>query len=298
MVKHLHRTGEKEENFNNQATSEQKEWLSAVQRQVVAKSGLEQLKINLACAEKVQDEFKNVAGLCGVAQLELDEIHCQLFDGPTPIVPGEEEIVNSVWRADSDFNIVQLLLSTEEQAAAILQDAAEVLDRAIDNLDMALQAPTRELLGVSALAAVARDSTLSRAQSNVWQAEMLLRQAQKVQPEVGRIGGKDITQQDFLTDILFDNTIGDLDMRKKLRNCQNRLAEAQGVLGAEINAAGARQIKVQAELEQSRKVLEGKRQELHLIRTAEFERLLEEVSVVTDAPTTYQTQSTVYAIRV
>jgi hypothetical protein len=289
--------GGKKEKFQEQATKEEKEWLSAVQQELVAKRGLEQLKLNLDDAERAQVEFLDIASIRNQCQLELDEIYNQVFDGPTPDVPEEDEKEGAVRKAENDFNIVQLLLSTEKQTVEILWDAQKFLIRAIDDLRQALETRNDASANLRTVSEIAESSTLGRAQSNVWQVEMFLNQAHRVQPEVGHVGEMDITQEDFLSDILFDNIISDLTMRK-VRNCQYKLIEAQGKLTALINAAGERQKRVQSDLDQTRIVLDGRRRELQLIRTATFNRLLGEVSAHMDAPPSYEAEPPSYTVRV
>jgi len=238
----------------------------------------------------------NIAHVCGAAHCEMDELYNQIFQGPTPEIPEEDGKENEVRTAENDFNIVQFLLSAEKQALTILLDAERFLKRALNDLGEAMDASTADLWGVGGtFAEMAESSALSRAQSHVSQVEMLISQAQRIQPAVGHIGGMQIAQQNFMTDVLFDNVFTDLNMRDKIRNSQCQLLQGQRRLVEELNAADARQKRVQEEVDQSKKALDGKWKELQQIRSATFDRIAGEVPAQGMlAPPNYQVELPVY----
>src|ERR1700709_1168069 len=112
------RIGGKKEKFEDQATKEEKEWLDAVQLELRAKNGLEHLKLDLMEAERTNAKLADIASVHNASHLEMDELYNQIFQGPTPDDPEEDRKERAVRRAENDFNIVQLLLSTEKQAKA------------------------------------------------------------------------------------------------------------------------------------------------------------------------------------
>jgi len=247
----------------------------------------------------ISSRLGDIAGVNGQSHLEMDELYNQIFQGPTPDIPEEDEKENEVRKARVDFNVIQLVLSTEKQVFAILIDADKFLKRSLDDITEALSASNADLWGVGGtFAEMAESSALSRAQGHVSQLEMLISQAQRIQPEVGHVGGMQIAQQNFMTDVLFDNVFTDLNMREKIRNSQNQLFQAQRRLVGELDAADARQKKVQVELDHSKMVLDGKRKELQEIRNAVFERIAGELYSTRnmESPPSYQSDPPMYTV--
>lgn len=119
--------------------------------------------------------------------------------------------------AEDSFNSMQLRLSTEHQAKAILLDASKFLERAIGDTHSALGANKADCWGLGdTFAEMNESSALSRCQGHVSQVEMLISQAQRVQPAVNDVGGMEVAQMDFFGVVLFDNLLSDLDMRDRL----------------------------------------------------------------------------------
>ena len=238
----------------------------------------------------------NIAHVCGAANVEMDELYNQIFQGPTPDIPEEDGKESEVLKVQNDFNIVQLLLSAEKQALNILLDADKFLKRALNDLREAIDASTADLWGVGGtFVEMAESSALTRAQSHVSQVEMLISQAQRIQPAVCHIGGMQIAQQNFMTDVLFDNVFTDLNMRDKIRDSQNQLLQGQRRLVEELYAANARQKRAQEEVDQSKKVLDEKRKELQQIRSATFDRIAGEFPAQgMPCPSNYQVEPPLY----
>lgn len=208
-------------------------------------------------------------------QVELDQLYDSIFAGPSPDIPGEDEKENAVRQAENNFNAVQMRLSTENQAKAILLDANKFLDRAISDIRDALSASNMDCWGVAdTWAEMSESSALSRCQGHVTQVEMLINQAQRVQPAVRHVGGMEVAQMNFIGDVLFDNIFNDMAMRDKLRQSEGQLHNAQRNLGDELHVEDERQRQAQAELDQARLLLDGKRQDLQHIRAEAFDRIV------------------------
>jgi len=261
-------------NFQERESKEEREWLDAVQNENRAKKELEHLKLNLVEAEKMNAEMQNLAGINGAAQAELNELYKNLFDGPTPAAPEEDEKENAVKQAENNFNVVQMRLNAENHTKAILLDADKFLKRAIDDIEHAMSASMADLWGVGGKAAeMAENSALSRAQSHCSQVEMLMGQANRLQPAINHIGEIEIAQQHFLGDVLFDNIFSDLSMRDKIKTSRAQLHAAQRGLTAELNKSEERVKKARAETQLAKMVLDEKRGELQRVRAAVFDRL-------------------------
>src|SRR4051812_34490585 len=99
---------------------------------VEGKNGLDQLKLDLTTEETASAELTNVVAVRNSAQAELTELFKQLFDGPTPDVPGEDEKEDALKKIEHDFNVRQFQFSNEKQAAEFLRDVGRMMNQTLD----------------------------------------------------------------------------------------------------------------------------------------------------------------------
>jgi hypothetical protein len=281
-----YKIGGKEEKFNEKATKEEKEWLDAVQAQLQCKQNLEHINSSLADAIRTNNELSSVSAIHNAAGVEMDELYNSIFEGPTPDLPEEDAVENQVQQAKREFDIVQLMLSTETQTMSILKDAEKFLVRAIGDLGQALRSNSADMFGGGTWAEYAENSALSRAQSHVFQVRMLISQAQRIHPEVTHLGGMQIAQMNGM-DFYFDNIFTEWDMMGKIENSQRQLRDAERKLHAQIQAGVDRQRNAQSELDVKKTILLSKREELQKVRTAAFERIAAGMPVSEEVPPVY-----------
>ncbi|CZR66408.1 uncharacterized protein PAC_16309 [Phialocephala subalpina] len=274
MKRLAYKLGGKKLKFEEEATREEKEWLDAVAMQLKAKKGLEALNTNLAEATKSSADLHAIVEVHNNARRELDALYKSVFDGPTPEMQEEDAKENEVKEAEQKFNAEQLRLSTEKQARAILGDADMFLNRAFVDIQDAKSSATMDAWGVGGtFTEMAENNALSRCQQHVSQTEMLISQAQRVQPAIRHIGDMRIAQMDFLSNVVFDNIFSNMAMRDRISDSMRQLTLAQANLQKEVAAEDVRVRDAQTEVDRAKSVLDTKREELQRVRAAAFERL-------------------------
>ena len=265
----------KKEHFQETASKEEKEWLDAVQNELTAKKGLEHLKLTSAEAQKQNSELFDVLSLRNATQAELDQLYHSIFSGPNPDIPGEDEKENEVQQAENSFNTMQLQLRTEYQVKSILLNSKRYLEQAISDMRSALSSNTADCWGYGGkLAKMLESSALSRCQSHVSQVEVLITQAQRLQPAVRNVGVMEVARMNFFGDVIFDNIFSDVAMRRRLRESERKLLNAQGNLYRELHLEVERQQKARTELDEAKLLLDQKRQELQHARAEAFGRIV------------------------
>ncbi|KAH6662303.1 hypothetical protein B0J14DRAFT_610771 [Halenospora varia] len=275
----------KKDKFADQASKEEKEWLDAVQVELQSKRALEELNSKLDEAKRTNRELQEVAAVHEATQKELGALYKSIFDGPTPDVPGEDEKEHAVRAAEAEFNDKQWKLSTENQTRGALQDANKFLINARRNIEEALDAATMDAWGVGgSFADMQKHSSLSRAQGHISQVEMLMSQAQRMNPGVGSIGKLDIAEMRFMTDVVFDNIFSDLNAKDRIKESKVRLEQAKAKLEGELQKATQRIKAVQQEVNHARSVLDGRRNELQDVRAAAFDSITSGASAPAAAP--------------
>jgi len=272
MRRLAYKLGGKKEKFEAKASKEEREWLEAVQEELHCKRAVEQLKINLDDATKTNSDLSAVASVHTSTKAELDALYKSIFEGPTPDIPGEDEKEAAVKDAEATFNAIQLRLSNEKQARAILLDADKFLNLARGDIADALSAATMDAWGVGgSFADMSKASALGKAQSHISQVEMLMNQAMRAQPAVQPIGDLNVPEMRFMTDVVFDNIFSDMNARDRIKDSQRLLELAKGKLTRELGAADGRIARVGEELGGAQMKLDVKRGELQDVRRAAFD---------------------------
>ncbi|PMD29390.1 hypothetical protein L207DRAFT_520911 [Hyaloscypha variabilis F] len=277
MKRLAYKIGGKKDKFEADATREEKEWLGAVAIQLQTKKALEHLNAQLAEATKKNADIMDVLCVRTTAGLELDALYKSIFDGPTPEIPEEDEKEQDWLQAETNYNMAGVMLNTEKQAHAILVDADRFLNDAIRDIIGARDASTWDCWGGGgAFTEMAENNSLVSCESHVRQVEMLIMQAQRIQPAVRNLGDMRVAQMNFMTNVVFDNIFSDLDLRDRIKQSQAQLKMAQANLTAELQAARDRTNVAQAEVDEAKSVVDQKRLELQQVRSAAFERLASE----------------------
>lgn len=277
-VKRLaYQIGGKEDKFEADATKEEKEWLDAVAIQLQTKKTLEHLNAKLAEATKKNADVLDVMRVRTVAGLELDALYKSIFDGPTPDIPEEDAKEREWLHAETNFNTTGVLLNTEKQAHDILVDADRFMNLAIRDIISARDASGLDCWGVGgAWTEMSENNSLVSCEGHVRQVEMLIMQAQRIQPAVRNIGNMRVAQMNFMTNVVFDNIFSDLQLRDRIKQSQGQLKTALANLVAELQASTERTTMIQAEVNEAKALLDQKRLELQQVRSAAFERLASE----------------------
>ncbi|KAI9051863.1 hypothetical protein LZ554_004120 [Drepanopeziza brunnea f. sp. 'monogermtubi'] len=275
---HMRRLGSRlsgrREKFQEEASREEREWLDAVATQLKTRQGRDDLRAQMAEAEGMSAEFRRAVEAHERAARELDVLYHSLFGGPTPEIPEEDERERAVLEAEARYNEVGLLLSRERQARDLLLEANASLKRAFRDLHEVESDATMDVWGVgsSSFAELAEHSALSRCQRHVAQVELLVSQAQRIQPAMGRVGPMTIAQMDFVSSAVYDNIFSDMDMQERIRSSMLQLQNAQAELHREIGASDRRRDDVKRSSDELKTVLGRKRLELQTVRREAFEQ--------------------------
>jgi hypothetical protein len=277
-VKRLaYKIGGKKDRFEADATKEEKEWLDAVAVQIQTKKALEHLNLKLAEAVKKSADLLDVMRVRTTAGLELDALYKSIFDGPTPEIPEEDEKEREWLQAETHFNTMGLMLNTEKQAYDILVDADRFLNLAIRDIISARDAADYDCWGVGGVwTEMSENNSLVSCEGHVRQVEMLILQAQRIQPAVRNIGDMRVAQMNFMTNVVFDNIFSDLQLRDRIKQSQAQLKIAQASLVAELQLSMERSRVLQTEVDEAKAGLDQKRAELQQVRSRAFERLASE----------------------
>jgi hypothetical protein len=154
-------------------------------------------------------------------------------------------------------------------------DADKFLQRAMADIGNALSSSELDMWGVGgSYADITERNALSRTQSLVSQVEMLISQAQRIQPLVSPIPPISIAQGNVVSDIIFDNIFTDYAFHEKIEQSKRELKAAWQRLTMEIQAGQLRQRALKQEVEQAASTLDHARKELQQVRQEAFARVV------------------------
>lgn len=123
------------------------EFLEAWQKERSAKESREELGRALEQAEKDRSHLETEASRHEKAQHALDALYQSIFDGPTPDVPGEDQMEQNVTQARAFFDQSQTQLGNEKKATEALKRAENTLNLAYRDIGDALRRSTRDMWG-------------------------------------------------------------------------------------------------------------------------------------------------------
>lgn len=139
MKRFAYRLGRKTEKFEQRASKEEREYFEALQQENEAKERLKYLNDNIEKARAKRNELQPTAKRHADAQAELDKLYNQIFSGPTPDFPGEDEVEQHCQQMHQRYQDVERRLNSEMQAANFLLDAELTMKRALVHIDEARQ---------------------------------------------------------------------------------------------------------------------------------------------------------------
>lgn len=137
MKRYAYKLSGKKDKFVSRQEKEEREFLEAYQREREA----QQFKGSLVSAlEKAEGEKRSQEADVARhdnAQTELDRMYNAIFSGPTPDVPGEDEMEQAVKNARDWFQQCEMRFGNENRALETLQMAQKWLGSALYDMDSA-----------------------------------------------------------------------------------------------------------------------------------------------------------------
>lgn len=128
-------------------TDEIPEFMEAWQKERSAKESRDELGRALEQAEKDRSHLEHEAARHDKAQSALDALYQSIFAGPTPDVPGEDQMENTVQQARAFFDQCQTQLGNEKKAFEALKRAENGMQLAHRDIGDALRRSNRDMWG-------------------------------------------------------------------------------------------------------------------------------------------------------
>ncbi|CAO1600171.1 hypothetical protein XANCAGTX0491_003874 [Xanthoria calcicola] len=267
----IHRAVGKSEQFAEKASKEEREYVEAVAAENQAKSRLEEWTKKRDEARKQHATLENTNKTHQRLQSELDALYNSIFAGPTPDFPGEDQKESAVREAKEAFDFVKQQHEAEFQAAKCLVDAECFIIKALRWLEKAHDFSRTDMRGCGTFSDMLERNTLSEAQHAMDKVKMLVRQAQRLSPDIPGLGNFDISQGYEMNAIILDDIFGDMARHGRINNCQAQAQKEAQALSVASTKARDRSQQLEQEAADASTRLETARRELQRIRREAFE---------------------------
>lgn len=226
--RYMHKLGGKkgEAKFAAKAEKEEREFMEAWQKEREAQNSLAELKKALQTAEQEQQRLQTETSRHDGAQRELDSLYSSIFSGPTPEVPGEDQLEaslqhNKAWSDDCTNNV-----NLQRRAAEALHAALQALERASRNMAEALDMSRMDMWGGGTFTDMMERDALSRAQVEVTESLRHMDEARRCQPAIPQLSGINIDHGHMISDVFFDNIFSDMAQHDRIKNSNTQLQQA------------------------------------------------------------------------
>lgn len=153
MRRYAHKLGghKGEDKFTAKQEKEEKEFLEAWQKEREANERREELGRALERAKKEKQTLESDKSKHEQAQSRLDQMYSDIFTGPTPEVPGEDQLEEAVNNALNWYQQCQEQLGRDKHAAECLERAGQSLSYALSDMAASLSASNVDRFGGGAL---------------------------------------------------------------------------------------------------------------------------------------------------
>lgn len=209
---------------------------------------------------------------CEQAQGDLDELYSSIFSGPTPEIPGEDEVEQDLQQAEKVFEEARMQSDRDTQALDALRRCEIPVKHALEDMDDARGSSQFDMLGGGAFADVMEHDALARGQMQLSQVLLRYGEAMRAQPAIPPLSEVNIDQGHFVSDILFDNLFTDAAQHARIKSAQQQMLRAANHLKAQIGRQQEATRASQEHLKQARSQLADARKRLQGIRSEAFEQ--------------------------
>ena len=266
-----------EAKFVAKAEKEEREFVEAWQKEREAQDSHAEMSRALEAAQTEQPRLQTEAARHDQAQTELDQLYTSIFSGPTPEIPYEDDLEQSLESHKQWSTTCTQQANLDRRATEALDLTLKALNQASRDMADALDMSRWDMFGGGTFTDMMERDALSRAQISITQSLRHMDEAQRNQPCLPPLQAINIDHGHFVSDVLFDNIFTDMAQHDRIKASDQQVRSA--VMQCRELLEGQRRRAREAE-EISREA--GRRTyaarfELQKVRSEAFERFAVEV---------------------
>jgi DNA repair exonuclease SbcCD ATPase subunit len=260
--------------WTSKSEKEEREFLAAWQAEREAEERRAELQRALDSATEDRRRFESDKARNTHAQNELDQLYASIFSGPTPELPGEDQLETAVQNAKQHLSQTQAAYNAENAALEALRRVEDRMQAASVAIEDALQSSRLDMIGMGgSFADMMERDALSKAAVAISESLRHMDEARRQQPAIVHLREVHIDMGHVMSDVMFDNIFSDMNQHERIHGSNKQLMEAVAQLKGEIEKQIQRARGAMEALKMARASMEEARLELQSIRAEAFERL-------------------------
>jgi DNA repair exonuclease SbcCD ATPase subunit len=260
--------------FASKSEKEEREFLQAWQLEREAEERRAELQRALTTATSDRQRFEADKARNTTAQHDLDQLYASIFSGPTPEVPGEDQLEIAVQNAKQHLEQTQSAYNAENAALEALRRVENRMQTAAAAMQEAIDSSRLDIIGMGgSFADMMERDALSKAAVALSESLRHMDEARRWQPDIVHLRTVHIDMGHMVSDVMFDNIFSDMNQHERIKGSNNQLMEAMAQLKEQLAAQVQRAKGATEALKMARASMEEARGELQSIRAEAFERL-------------------------
>jgi chromosome segregation ATPase len=262
-----------EAKFASKSEKEEREFLAAWQKEREAEERKSELQSALNTANDDRQRLEVEKARNETAQRDLDQLYASIFSGPTPELPGEDQLETAVQYAKQHLEQVQSQCNADCSALEALRRVENRIQSAAAAMQEALQMSRFDLMGGGSFADMMERNELSKAAVAISEALRHMDEARRLQPAITHLREIHVDMGHIVSDVMFDNIFSDMAQHDRIHETNKQLMQAMAQLKEQITMQSQRAQSAKSALNQASASMEEARNELQSIRAEAFERL-------------------------
>ncbi|KAI5272094.1 hypothetical protein E4T47_04635 [Aureobasidium subglaciale] len=273
FTRYMHKMTGRETRFVDKAGKEEKEFMEAWQKERDTQESHAELTRALATAQQEQQRLQGEAARHDQAQSELDRLYSSIFDGPTPEIPGEDQLESSLQNNKQWADNTAQHQNLQRRAAEALNAALQCLDHASRDMGDALDMSRWDMWGGGTFTDMMERDALSKAQVGVSESLRHMDEARRCQPGIPPLANINIDNGHMISDVLFDNIFTDMAQHDRIKSSAAQLQQAVQQCRELLEKQKRTYHEAANQSAQAAEATNASRLELQRIRAEAFERL-------------------------
>ncbi|KAJ4141822.1 hypothetical protein NW754_014612 [Fusarium falciforme] len=255
----------KKEWFAGMADKEEQDYFETLQQAQQAQEHNSSLKAQLAQAQNTLASVQSLVQRHRGVQRQLDELYDDIFSGPTPGFPEEDEKEQESNDALAAYFTTKAKLEAHGKAVELQEQAAQTMMVTLQHMDKALIAH--------------RTSSTLMERRALHQAKDNIQQTERTVDQLSKLGLDNGVLSRFNTDPLvrqLNSALGDVWGRIDIKHSCEEAARCASILDDALSYARVKRASVERELKEREFEMEEARKRLQKVREGIFERVINE----------------------
>lgn len=258
--------------FASKSEKEEREFLEAWQKEREAEERRADLRRSINTAIERSQRLEGEKARNASAQRDLDQLYATIFSGPTPELPGEDQLESAVQNARQLLEQTQSQCNADTAALDALYRAEPRLQAAARAVEQSLSMSRSDMMNYGNFADMMEHDALSQAFVAISEAQRHMDEAWRLQHAI--TGQLELpVDMRHVSDVMFDNNFSPMSQRHPIHALKQQMTEAITQLNIQIEMQLERVDSAKVAIRLARSTLRDARVELQSIRAEAFERL-------------------------